>query len=634
MNFNQKTNKIVKDTKNTKMNTEMKLKIEELLNIAKNDKDREEITRMMSNINVNNRNINKTENFAEKIIKKENEKKNGFEKFLESKSVNGIIFAPTQVGKSAATSTFIKTCFKYNTPVIVSTDNKTDQQEQLYYRIEKDLGGADVTMMKVTDKKFEENLKKCIKEKNKRFVIFCLDNSSQIEELIVQLSGCYTRYSEMKEIKKIAIIHDEADTITKDKNTDYRNDKQASSHQKWLELRDIINKNMGLLDLKRIFVTATPENCCMLYNIECPDVMKLEIPQYYTGYKSIEHVNFEDDLNIKDLLRNEIERINREETYEAILYCVDRKIVEGHDRVLKTLADDLNCIVNTYNGNGITTFIRTTVLANKFEYELNRYEIQFTKKDNYYQIKNITIRKFYTIIKKIEERSVITIGKDLISRGISYVGENQNQPITATTMFYKPGNTLHAVAIVQAIGRITGCAMPSLKRRLYAPKETYDTYINHIKNQEHFISKIQKSDETTITKDIIDKLVFHKYNRNIDRMKLNLRMCMKKPEDIEFSDEEDSDEEVNEIDRMQELINNWWGKKNLIGKILKFVYDSETGVCEDELMEFMEESGSKNPKQMYKHLITKGKEYRLVFNRKNNITNLKQEARDYIKTKI
>ena len=616
---------------NSEMNSEMKLKIEELLNIAKNDKDREEITRMMSNINVNNRNINKTQNFAEKIIKKENEKKNVFVKFLESKSVNGVIFAPTQVGKSAATGTFIETCFKYNTPVIVSTDNKTDQQEQLYYRIEKDLAGAEVTMLKVTDKKFEENLKKCIKEKNKRFVIFCLDNASQIEKLIMQLASNYIRYSEMKEIKRIAIIHDEADTITKDKNTDDINDNQATSHQKWLELRDLINKNMGLIDLKRIFVTATPENCCMLYNIECPDVMKLEIPQCYTGYKSIEHVNFEDDLNIKDLLRNEIERINEQETYEAILYCVDRKIVDGHDRVLKTLADDLNCIVNTYNGNGITTFIRTTVLGKKFEHELNRHEISFTKKGKYYQIKNITIRKFYTIIKKIGERSVITIGKDLICRGISYVGENQNQPITATTMFYKPGNTMHAVGICQTIGRITGCAMPDLKRRLYAPKDVYDTYVNYNKNQELYINNIQKGNEDTITKDIIEELVFNKYNRNVDRMKLNLRMNMKKPEDIQYSDEEDSDEEVNQIDRMQELINNWWGKKTIIGKVLKFVYDSETGVKETELKKFIKECGSNDVKKMYHHLTTNTKEYKLVFERKSNeITNIKNEAREYI----
>ena len=45
-----------------------------------------------------------------------------------------------------------------------------------------------------------------------------------------------------------------------------------------------INKRMGELDLKRIFVTATPENVALLYQVECPDVMRLEIPATYTGY--------------------------------------------------------------------------------------------------------------------------------------------------------------------------------------------------------------------------------------------------------------------------------------------------------------------------------------------------------------
>jgi len=45
----------------------------------------------------------------------------------------------------------------------------------------------------------------------------------------------------MKEMKKIAIIHDEADMITKDKDTENRSDGQAQSHKKWLELKDLIN---------------------------------------------------------------------------------------------------------------------------------------------------------------------------------------------------------------------------------------------------------------------------------------------------------------------------------------------------------------------------------------------------------
>ena len=198
-------------------------------------------------------------------------------------------------------------------------------------------------------------------------------------------------------------------------------------------------------------------------------------------------------------------------------------------------------------------------------------------------------------------------------------------------MFYKPGNTMHAVGICQTIGRITGCAMPDLKRRLYAPKDVYDTYVNYNKNQELYINNIQKGNEDTITKDIIEELVFNKYNRNVDRMKLNLRMNMKKPEDIQYSDEEDSDEEVNQIDRMQELINNWWGKKTIIGKVLKFVYDSETGVKETELKKFIKECGSNDVKKMYHHLTTNTKEYKLVFERKSNeITNIKNEAREYI----
>ena len=59
------------------------------------EKEREVLAKMMSNKNVNNRNVDKTEKFTEKIINKKNEKKDVFVKFLESKSVNGLIYAPT-----------------------------------------------------------------------------------------------------------------------------------------------------------------------------------------------------------------------------------------------------------------------------------------------------------------------------------------------------------------------------------------------------------------------------------------------------------------------------------------------------------------------------------------------------------
>ena len=542
-----------------------------------NDQQRDEISKTMADMNVQNRNVDKTGKFAEKIIKKENDKKEVFVRFLESKSANGLIYSPTQVGKSAATRVFIETCFKYNTPVIVSTDNKTDQQEQLYYRIENDLMGADVRMLKVSDKNFEKELKNLIETKNKRFVIFCLDNATQIEKTIVQIAGNYTRYPEMKEIKRIAIIHDEADTITKDQNTEIKSNEQAASHKKWLELNDMFNKNMGDIDLKRVFVTATPENCVMLYKIECPDVMRLEIPQSYTGYESIQHIVMEDDIEINKLLHKEINRINEDETYEAVLYCIDRKIVDGHDILLKSLSNDLDCVVNTYNGKGITTYMRTKELNKKFEVILRKMGIKYTKTCKHYQIKELTIRKFYSIIKKIGEKCIITIGKDLICRGISYVGEDKVEPITATTMFYKPGKTMHAVGICQTIGRITGCAMSELTRRLYTPKDVYDTYMNYNKNQEIFMKQIEKGTEGTITKDIIDELTFKSYTRSVDRSKLKLKMNM-------VCESESDSENESVIDGVNlEKLKKWINGDTLVGKMINILYEYDEDFTVEEL---------------------------------------------------
>jgi hypothetical protein len=627
------------------MNTNTITQVTDILNNATPD-EIDTITEVMSNMNVKKGNEKKTEKFAEDLLKKKNEKREVFVNFLESKSVNGLIYAPTQVGKSAATRIFIDTCFRNNTPVIVSTDNKTDQQEQLYSRIELDFIDSNVTMLKVSDKKFNENLKNCIQSKNKRFVIFALDNASQIEKLINQLTSCYTRCNDaMRDIKKMAIIHDEADTITKDNNTETINKEQAASHKKWLELRDLFNTQMSSIDLKRIFVTATPENCVMMYNIECPDVMRLEIPTFYTGYKSIEHVNYDyENDNIDILLHNEVNRIKSDETYEAILYCIDRKIEDGHEKVLYSLTRYLKCIINTYNGNGITTYMRTKKLSENFEKQLNKYDVKFTKNNKYYNMKDMTIRRFYSIVKKIGEHCVVTIGKDLICRGISYVGEEQKNPMTATTMFYRPGDTMHAVGICQTIGRITGCAMSNLPRRLYTPKNVYDTYMRYNKNQEKYMDKIEKSSDNKITKSIIEDMVFDKYERSIDRSKLKLHMNMVYSDDSDSESEDDSDSESeddsdsesedgseseDEEDRMEELINMWWGKRTMMGKILSFVYESN-GVNENDLKEFIRECGSKNIDRMYKELIRKDKDFTSVFERRNNITNLKQEAREYI----
>lgn len=69
-------------------------------------------------------------------------------------------------------------------------------------------------------------------------------------------------------------------------------------------------------------------------------------------------------------------------------------------------------------------------------------------------------------------------------------------------------------------------------------------------------------------------------SRPLDRVKLNLR-----PKYSSESSESESDT-LNNENRVSELINMWWNKESIIGKILKYIYEKES-VTENELKEFL-----------------------------------------------
>jgi hypothetical protein len=84
--------------------------------------------------------------------------------------------------------------------------------------------------------------------------------------------------------------------------------------------------------------------------------------------------------------------------------------------------------------------------------------------------------------------------------------------------------------------------------------------------------------------------------------------------------------------KMHRLIDNWWKKNTIIGKILSILYENSSGMSELELKNHIREFGSTDVNKMYHHLITETKNYILVFKRSNNTTFIRQEAMDYINT--
>jgi hypothetical protein len=298
--------------------------------------------------------------------------------------------------------------------------------------------------------------------------------------------------------------------------------------------------------------------------------------------------------------------------------------------------------VNTYNGNGITTYIKESLRVN-FERKLKKYDIVFQKVGKYYKMKNMAIRKFYTIIKSIGENCIVTIGKDLISRGISYVGEDEDEPITATTMFYKPGKNMNVVGMCQTIGRITGCAMPSLNRRLYCPKDVYENYMKYNCDQETYIKNIEQSEELT-TKVVVSSSEFE-YTRPIDRPKLNLKQQIERiksqlpkkkhvviESESESESESEAEDEETEIDGVNlKKLRNWIDGKKLVGRMINYLYEYEEVMTMEELKEGVEYEDSD---KKFKDNIDSGRSlkarYGKLWTHRDNQISLNKNIRKYI----
>jgi hypothetical protein len=180
-------------------------------------------------------------------------------------------------------------------------------------------------------------------------------------------------------------------------------------------------------------------------------------------------------------------------------------------------------------------------------------------------------------MKSLGENCVLTIGKDLICRGISYVGEDTEAPITATVMFYRPGKNMNAVGICQTIGRITGCAMPNLERKLYCPKDVYNTYVKYNQNQETYIKEITKEGNTSTTKDTVDSLLFKNFRHPIDRQKLNIQMNMESDEE---TDVEDTDLVIDGVNLTK--LRKWINGNTLVGKMIRYLYQQDTEISFNE----------------------------------------------------
>jgi hypothetical protein len=201
-------------------------------------------------------------------------------------------------------------------------------------------------------------------------------------------------------------------------------------------------------------------------------------------------------------------------------------------------------------------------------------------------------------------------------------------------MFLNVGNTMHNVGITQAVGRIMGTARPEMNRVLYAKESIVSEFKKFNHNQKTWINKVAASTEDISVKTIIDTTDFCKFKRNIDRPALKLHM-KQAYEYVESEEEDDSesdgewDEEDEECEDIKKIVDRWWQKDNISGKVLTYIYDNSEVEC-NNIIEFLKCIGSNDPKGFTRDLV-RGK-YGMIYKKTENMFVLRAKAHAYIET--
>lgn len=427
-----------------------------------------------------------------------------------------IVTAPTQVGK---TNSIIELCKASEGWLsVISCDDRVDQMNQLYSRV-KNNGINAYKLDTASIDKIAEHV-----SENENVVIVILNNKSQVYKLTCLLE----RVSMKTAFSNYLCIHDESDMIIKsDDITDMLNTKIAASHREWIKHFETVKSFK--VPIRRIWVTATCENCSHLYDIEGKDIIVLPTPEEYRPINV--HVPWNGDNKV---LYKEIERIRGEKNGEVILYCYE-KLIANQLQMAKDLSKERNCASIVYNSDGTVIFF-------------GGKQIDFDQ----------SIDDLLERIKRLP-LPVVIFGSELMNRGLSFVGKGLD-PLTATVMFYKAGLKTHVVGMAQKFGRITGTARPDLEnRKIYCTQGAYEDYKGYLENQRAIYDVLEKYPELNMT-EILEIVDSKKLHRPVDRpvlKKVNKEYSVSSGTDsMDSRDSRDSGVDL-DLDKMKRLVSSW-----------------------------------------------------------------------------
>jgi hypothetical protein len=363
------------------------------------------------------------------------------------------------------------------------------------------------------------------------------------------------------------------------------------------------------------------------------NIRQLVTPDNYIGWKDIEYKVHETISSqvVKDIIKFEVNKLKELGENGQILMCIN-SFKNGHREYLDSYKNVKDCLVHTYNGDGVTTMVPSELFKNNLIEFAEKNDITWESDGEYITLK-IDIPDFYQICDNSGHGIKLSIGKYMMARCITYTSKDRVAKASiAVAMIYKASSSISCTGMCQNIGRLFGTARPDMSRRLYCTPEVERNFKGYMHAQEEYFSQISRlrldgSNENLLAKDVIKNTkYFNKVTRNIERpafKQINSEMKQLLKGEV-----------VHDENKIKEIVDRWWTSNTIIGKILRYIYSKGIkGVSEADLKSHIKDSGSINVEQMVYHLTTNGKENVLIFEKRNNMFCITQSARNYISKK-
>jgi hypothetical protein len=472
--------------------------------------------------------------------------------------------------------------------ILILVDNKNDQQEQMISRVKKyKMDGnlpedTDIISDSLSHKNLSNKFKKMFREDKRNQIMILKFNSSQIEKLTDAI--ILGKEENHDSTIRFQIFVDEGDIATKHENTNEIVDGQPKVHASFIKIRKKCEQKD--IDCSVQFISATPQNILVNYPIE--KIYTHESHPDYIGYKDIHFVPLEQSKSI-DMVSQVVPQILYEMTLHGekgnILVCTNRIKVE-QEKLLRVVTQ-LNVLTINYNGDGVRIFIPVQYIS-AFEYQKETYRCQDGKKVSFSRIdsqtfisKDIYIGDVYQMINNMEIQTSVTIGKDLMGRGISFcsVSREDSIPFATTRMILDVSNTTHCVSLIQMIGRLLGTVCPNSKRVLYCKKNVYDDYMKATEDVQRNIEMYQnllESGQIQYTNEIPNYRIT-KRSRDEDRVNANVKT------EIRSERKHAIDSERKAFQKVDNLLRN--NNRTIAKCIIEELYSQQSPIKYDTLMD-------------------------------------------------